>query len=127
MRKYLPLLPTLVIIIYSVIAFFDSYGGGYISAVIVNTCISVYGFKLFFTLSPFLSNKDFEFELKGIEKAMLPFNESVYTTQIALTIVAIFSLLVSGQWFVVPLFACLFLWQIKLRTEILNRAEAGNK
>ncbi|WP_272653869.1 MULTISPECIES: hypothetical protein [unclassified Providencia] len=127
MRKYIPLIPALIIIFYSVIAFFDGSIGSHISAVIINTCISLYGFKLFFTFSPYLTNKDFEHEFKGIEKHLLPLNDAVYTATISLTIVAAFALLLSGQWFVMPMFVCLCFWQGEVRGIIMNTIKAESK
>ena len=127
MRKYIPLLPTLIIIVYSVITFFDEGIGSYISAVIINTSVSLYGFWLFFTSAPsFQSNENFNLEITGIKKDLIPIDLSIYRTVIALSIVTAFVLLMVNQWFVVPLFLCWFFWQNLVRDSILTAIKQGS-
>lgn len=126
MRKYIPLIPALIVIIYSLIAFFNNGLESTIAAVIINTSVSLYGFWLFFTSAPFLSNEYFNLEITGIKKDLIPIDLSIYRTVIALSIVTAFVLLMVNQWFVVPLFLCWFFWQNDVRDSILTAIKQGS-
>lgn len=126
MRKYIPLIPALIVIIYSLIAFFDNGIGSTITAVIINTSVSLYGFWLFFTSAPFQSNENLNLEITGIKKDLIPIDLSIYRTVIALSIVTAFVLLMVNQWFVVPLFLCWFFWQNLVRDSILTAIKQGS-
>ncbi len=126
MRKYIPLIPALIVIIYSLIAFFNNGLESTIAAVIINTSVSLYGFWLFFTSAPFLSNENFNLEITGIKKDLIPIDLSIYRAVIALSIVTAFVLLMVNQWFVVPLFLCWFFWQNDVRDSILTAIKQGS-
>ncbi|WP_272524332.1 hypothetical protein [Providencia sp. PROV216] len=127
MRKYIPLIPTLFIIIYSLVIFFDTGVGNYISVVIINTYISLHGFKLFFTLMPFLSNKDYEYTFEGFEKLLIPLDEWIYRTVILLTAIGVIILFITSQWVVVPFFVFWCFWQGLARGVLLSAVKAASK
>ncbi|HGN1704806.1 TPA: hypothetical protein ACKRTE_000621 [Providencia rettgeri] len=127
MRKYIPLIPALFIIIYSLVVFFDMGVGNYISVVIINTCISLQGFKLFFTLAPFLSNKDYEYTFEGNEKLLIPLDEWVYRMAILLTAIGVIILYITSQWVIVPFFVFWCFWQGLARGVILSAVKAKSK
>ncbi|WP_273837850.1 hypothetical protein [Providencia rettgeri] len=126
MRKYIPLIPALFIIIYSLIIFFDTGVGNYISVVIINTCVSLHGFKLFFTLAPFLSNKDYEYTFEGAEKLLIPLDEWIYRMAILLTAIGVIILIITSQWVVVPFFIFWCFWQGLARGVLLSAAKAAS-
>ncbi len=127
MRKYIPLIPALFIIIYSLVVFFDMGVGNYISVVIINTCISLHGFKLFFSLAPFLSNKDYEYTFEGNEKLLIPLDESVYRMAILLTVIGVIILYMTSQWVIVPFFVFWCFWQGLARGVILSAVKAASQ
>lgn len=127
MRKYIPLIPALFIIIYSLVVFFNMGVGNYISVVIINTCISLHGFKLFFTLAPFLSNKDYEYTFEGNEKLLIPLDEWVYRMAILLTVIGVIVLYITSQWVIVPFFVFWCFWQGLARGVILSAVKAAGQ
>ena len=127
MRKYIPLIPALFIIIYSLVVFFDMGVGNYISVVIINTCISLHGFKLFFTLAPFLSNKDYEYTFEGNEKLLIPLDEWVYRMAMLLTVIGVIILYITSQWVIIPFFVFWCFWQGLARGVILSAVKAASQ
>lgn len=120
MRKYTPFIPALVVILYSQIAFFDNTAGSFIAVLILNTVISFYAFWLLMNYLPFLGSQTKHYQLDGFPLSLVPMDNTVYRYANALNLLALFTLTLIGQWFLVPLFTCLGCWQHLVRQLTLN-------
>ncbi|CAG9412181.1 hypothetical protein NVI2019_PEGOAJLN_00825 [Providencia alcalifaciens] len=120
MRKYTPFIPALVVILYSLIAFFDNTAGSFIAVLILNTVISFYAFWLLMNYLPFLGSQTKHYQLDGFPLSLVPMDNTVYRYANALNLLALFTLTLIGQWFLVPLFTCLGCWQHLVRQLTLN-------
>ncbi|EFB70416.1 hypothetical protein [Providencia rustigianii] len=120
MRKYTPFIPALVVILYSLIAFFDNTAGSFIAVLILNTVISFYAFWLLMNYLPFLGRQTKHYQLDGFPLSLVPMDNTVYRYANALNLLALFTLTLIGQWFLVPLFTCLGCWQHLVRQLTLN-------
>ncbi|EUD10089.1 hypothetical protein PO864_11050 [Providencia alcalifaciens] len=120
MRKYIPFIPALVVILYSLIVFFDDTAGSFIAVLILNTVISFYAFWLLMNYLPFLGSQTKHYQLDGFPLSLVPMDNTVYRYANALNLLALFTLTLIGQWFLVPLFTCLGCWQHLVRQLTLN-------
>ncbi|ATG14933.1 hypothetical protein CO695_00945 [Providencia alcalifaciens] len=120
MRKYIPFIPALVVILYSLIAFFDDTAGSFIAVLILNTVISFYAFWLLMNYLPFLGKQTKSYQLEGFPLGLVPMDNAVYRYVNALNLLALLALTLIGQWFLAPLFTCLGCWQYLVRQLLLN-------
>lgn len=111
MRRYIPLLPVFIFIIFSSMAFLDENATFNVGRDVVNFLTTVYAISVFFLFGEERSDKDTIHELKGITNSFIPLDLNMYRLVIVLSIIAVFLLMATSQWSSIPLLVLWFIWQ----------------
>nr|ELR5111151.1 hypothetical protein [Providencia stuartii] len=115
MRKYISLVPALIVALYSLIAFFE---GGPLSAIAslnASCAVSLCGVFYLSKYLSFTAEQRSHFTLSDISIALIPFDPVIYRAVLVLNVFAVFGLITANQWFLVPLFLCWLGWQYLVR------------
>ncbi|MFB9997985.1 hypothetical protein [Providencia rustigianii] len=111
MRRYIPLLPVFIFIVFSSMAFLDENATLNVGRDVVNFLTTVYAIRVFFLFGEKRSDKDTIHELKGITNSFIPLDLIMYRLVIVLSIIAVFLLMATNQWSSIPLLMLWFIWQ----------------
>ena len=120
MRKYISLVPALIVALCSLVAFFEGGSRSAIESVTTSFAVSLYGT---FYLSHYLSftvEQRSRYALADISIALIPFDPVIYRAVLVLNVFAVFGLIAVKQWFLVPLFLCWLGWQYLVRRLFLG-------
>lgn len=122
MRKYISLVPALIVIHYSLVSLREGDLLSVLTSVIITCAVSLSG--LFYLLKYFAltTAQKSKYTLTGISIGLIPFEPAIFRAVLAFNVIAVFALIAAKQSALVPLFLCWLGWQYLVRRLIFSCA-----